>query len=71
MIDNRARAVPCYAPMHTFVEKLKTLSSKYRRLVQPQAFPANFLRHQSAKEYGKTAALYYRGLPNTQASTQP
>lgn len=43
--DNRATAVPCYAPTHTFVEKLQTISTKYRRLGDAQAFPANFLRH--------------------------
>jgi hypothetical protein len=43
--DNRAVAVPCYAPTHTFVEKLQTISTKYRRLDEAQAFPANFLRH--------------------------
>jgi len=45
MFDNRAVNVPCYAPTHTFVEKLQTLSTKYRRLDDSQAFPANFLRH--------------------------
>lgn len=43
--DNRAVDVPCYAPTHTFVEKLQTISTKYRRLDEAQAFPANFLRH--------------------------
>lgn len=43
--DNRAVAVPCYAPTHTFVEKLQTISTKYRRLDETRAFPANFLRH--------------------------
>ena len=43
--DNRATSVPCYAPTHTFVEKLQTISTKYRRLSEAQAFPANFLRH--------------------------
>lgn len=43
--DNRAVAVPCYAPTHTFVEKLQTISTKYRRLDETQAFPANLLRH--------------------------
>lgn len=42
--DNRAVAVPCYAPTHTFVEKLQTISTKCRRLDETQAFPANFLR---------------------------
>ncbi|MFT3813332.1 MAG: nucleotidyl transferase AbiEii/AbiGii toxin family protein [Acidovorax sp.] len=45
IIDNRAVDVPCYAPTHTFVEKLQTISTKYRRLDETQAFPANFLRH--------------------------
>jgi hypothetical protein len=120
VIDNRATAVPCYAPTHTFVEKLQTISTKYRRLGQAQAFPANFLRHYYdvycllglqevqgfmresayrerkaqrfrtgdeqviaqnqafvlgnpaqrqlfAKEYRKTAALYYRGQPDFDA----
>lgn len=43
--DNRARNVMCYAPTHTFVEKLQTISTKYRRLAEWQVFPANFLRH--------------------------
>ena len=45
VFDNRAKNVPCYAPTHTFVEKLQTISTKYRRLLKAQAFPANFLRH--------------------------
>ena len=45
VLDNRAVAVPCYAPTHTFVEKLQTISTKYRRLGEAQAFPGNFLRH--------------------------
>ncbi len=45
VFDNRAVAVPCYAPTHTFVEKLQTISTKYRRLGESQAFPGNFLRH--------------------------
>lgn len=44
-IDNRAIDVLCYAPTHTFVEKLQTISTKYRRLGEARAFPANFLRH--------------------------
>jgi len=45
VFDSRAIAVPCYAPTHTFVEKLQTISTKYRRLGESQAFPGNFLRH--------------------------
>lgn len=45
VFDNRAVGVPCYAPTHTFVEKLQTISTKYRRLAEANEFPANFLRH--------------------------
>ena len=45
VLDNRAADVPCYAPTHTFVEKLQTISTKYRRLAEPEKFPDNFLRH--------------------------
>jgi hypothetical protein len=45
VVDNRATDVPCYAPTYTFVEKLQTISTKYRRLAEAQKFPGNFLRH--------------------------
>jgi hypothetical protein len=45
VFDNRAVDVPCYAPTHTFVEKLQTISTKYRRLGEAQQIPGNFLRH--------------------------
>ena len=45
IIDNRAKAVPCYHPGYTFVEKLQTISTKFRRQQETGAFPANFLRH--------------------------
>ena len=45
VFDNRAVDVPCYAPTHTFVEKLQTISTKYRRLAEAKQFPGNFLRH--------------------------
>jgi hypothetical protein len=35
----------CYLPTHTFVEKLQTISTKYRLQKTGQAFPANFMRH--------------------------
>lgn len=47
-IDNRAVAVPCYSPAYTFVEKLQTVSTKFRQQQAgaPEAgFPKNFLRH--------------------------
>lgn len=45
MTDNRALDVPCYLPTYTFVEKLQTISTKYRRLAESGTFPTNFLRH--------------------------
>lgn len=45
VFDNRAIDVLCYAPSHTFVEKLQTISTKYRRLTETKKFPADFLRH--------------------------
>lgn len=43
--DNRAKQVLCYNPAYTFVEKLQTISTKYRLFKANGAFPANFLRH--------------------------
>ncbi|MCE2690229.1 MAG: nucleotidyl transferase AbiEii/AbiGii toxin family protein [Rubrivivax sp.] len=43
--DNRALDVLCYEPSHTFVEKLQTLSTKYRGLPETGRLPPNFLRH--------------------------
>lgn len=43
--DNRAKDVLCYSPTHTFVEKLQTISTKFRQLQASNQFPANFLRH--------------------------
>jgi len=43
--DNRALAVPCYLPGYTLVEKLQTLSTKYRRFAAGDMAPVNFMRH--------------------------
>ena len=43
--DNRAFDVACYHPGYTFVEKLQTISTKYRKQQEDGAFPANFMRH--------------------------
>jgi hypothetical protein len=43
--DNRAKEVLCYEPGYTFVEKLQTISTKYRNYKKGSAFPANFMRH--------------------------
>lgn len=45
IIDNRAKAVPCYDPRYTFVEKLQTVSTKFRQQQASGDFPINFMRH--------------------------
>ena len=45
IIDNRAKQVPCYCPEYTFIEKLQTLSTKYRLQQENKTMPVNFLRH--------------------------
>ena len=45
IIDNRAKDVACYDPGYTFVEKLQTISTKFRRQQETGEFPANFMRH--------------------------
>lgn len=45
IIDNRARAVPCYDPRYTFVEKLQTVSTKFRHQQADGTDPVAFMRH--------------------------
>lgn len=45
LVDNRAIDVPCYHPGYTLVEKLQTISTKFRRHVAGGNMPQNFLRH--------------------------
>ena len=45
VFDNRAVDVLCYLPAYTFVEKLQTVSTKYRLQKTGEAFPVNFMRH--------------------------
>lgn len=45
LTDNRAVNVPCYEPGYTLVEKLQTISTKYRRHLADGSMPQNFLRH--------------------------
>lgn len=45
LTDNRAIDVPCYEPGYTFVEKLQTISTKYRLQQQTGDMPVNFMRH--------------------------
>lgn len=43
--DNRAVGVLCYHPGYTFVEKLQTIATKFRKLQESGKMPANFIRH--------------------------
>jgi hypothetical protein len=43
--DNRAKAVACYDPRYTFVEKLQAISTTYRRQQAAEASPVIFMRH--------------------------
>jgi hypothetical protein len=45
IIDNRAKGVPCYDPRYTFVEKLQTISTKFRRQQVTGESPVEFMRH--------------------------
>lgn len=44
-IDNRAIHVNCYHPAYTLVEKLQTISTKYRNHQETGIFSTNFMRH--------------------------
>ncbi len=45
--DNQAQGILCYNPEYTFVEKLQTISTKYRKFKETGRLPSNFLRHYS------------------------
>lgn len=45
IIDNRAKDVLCYHPGYTLVEKLQTISTKFRKQQENGLFSENFLRH--------------------------
>jgi hypothetical protein len=43
--DNRAKSVACYDLRYTFVEKLQTVSTKFRRQQDSKDSPVEFMRH--------------------------
>ncbi len=45
VVDNRAIDVPCYSLGYTLVEKLQTVSTKFRKQQDTATFSKNFLRH--------------------------
>lgn len=45
VINNQAVRVKCYVPEYTFVEKLQTISTKFRQQQENGQIPINFMRH--------------------------
>jgi Nucleotidyl transferase AbiEii toxin, Type IV TA system len=45
VIDNRAKGVVCYDQRYTFVEKLQTISTRFRQQQSSNASPVGFMRH--------------------------
>jgi Nucleotidyl transferase AbiEii toxin, Type IV TA system len=45
IIDNRTKAVPCYDSRYTFVEKLQTVSTKFRKQQEKKGSSIDFMRH--------------------------
>jgi hypothetical protein len=68
-VDNRAFGVLCYEPSQTFVEKLQTLSTKYRGLPEMGRLPPNFLRHYYDVYclLGQSDVLAFIGTPEYEA----
>lgn len=44
IIDNKALQVPCYHIGYTFVEKLQTIATKYRNMIESGNYQVNFMR---------------------------
>lgn len=55
-----ANNVKCYLPEYTFVEKLQTISTKFRQQQASRNFPINFIRHY----YDVYQLLNYRPVLN-------
>lgn len=47
IIDNIAKEIQCYLPEYTFVEKLQTISTKFRQQQENEKDPVAFIRHYS------------------------
>jgi len=45
VVDNRAQGIFCYNPEYTFVEKLQTVTTKFRQFKESGRLGRNFLRH--------------------------
>ncbi|MDG1905395.1 MAG: nucleotidyl transferase AbiEii/AbiGii toxin family protein [Arenicella sp.] len=72
IVDNRAIEVDCYHCGYTFVEKLQTISTKFRKQQEEGSFPINFMRHyydaycllavQDVKDFIGTQDYYYHKM---------
>jgi hypothetical protein len=45
IVDNRAKGVACYDPGYTLVEKLQTISTKFRKQQESGELPSDSMRH--------------------------
>ncbi|MEI7456086.1 MAG: nucleotidyl transferase AbiEii/AbiGii toxin family protein [Nitrosomonadales bacterium] len=72
VFDNRAVDVACYSPAYTFVEKLQTVSTKFRKQQEAFSFPKNFLRHyyDIYRLLGNEEVLAFIGTPEYVAHKQ-
>ena len=65
IIDNRAKGVACYDPGYTFVEKLQTVSTKFRHQQAKQEysdrFHATLLRCLRPAETARSAGIHRHG----------
>lgn len=66
IIDNRAKGVACYDLRYTFVEKLQTVSTKFRLQQQSGESPVAFMRH-----YYDVYALLQRSDVQAFIGTEP
>ena len=79
--DNRANGVKCYSPTYTFVEKLQTISTKFRQQQEKGTMPRDFLRHcydvhqllalQQVQEFIGTSTYEKRKLLRFRAADNP
>ena len=63
IIDNIAKDIKCYLPEYTFVEKLQTVSTKFRQQQEKESDPIAFMRHYSdiAQLLGEKRVLEFIG----------
>lgn len=65
VIDNRAKDIACYHPGYTFVEKLQTIATKFRREIETGNTGVNFMRqyYDVYSLLGREDVLAFIGTP--------